>query len=365
MTSETTGYALQSQTAKTPSDTQWQAFPQTRYLGSKRKLLGFLEPILSELPFSTALDPFCGTGAAAYLLKTKGAAVTASDTMAFNVATARALVVNDETTLGDEGKQLATDLPGTGPAPGFVERTFEGLFFKSEENRFIDQMLERMRCLDGFKKDLALFALGQACLAKRPYNLFHRANLNMRERKVNRTFGNKTTWDRPFEMLFDRYLQEAEAALFSSGRPCQAIQADVLKVDPEGYDLVYLDPPYLSRKGAGVDYLDYYHFLEGLTAPETWPERILHKYKHKPLVGRGRSPWCDPRRISSVFEQTIRRFRPATLVISYRSDGIPSIDEISGWLTKAGKQTTIHDAGTYTYALSRNRASHEVVMVGK
>jgi len=30
------------------------------------------------------------------------------------------------------------------------------------------------------------------------------------------------------------------------------------------YDLIYLDPPYLNSKGVGVDYSDFYNFLEGL-----------------------------------------------------------------------------------------------------
>jgi len=30
------------------------------------------------------------------------------------------------------------------------------------------------------------------------------------------------------------------------------------------YDLAYIDPPYISAQGVGVDYLEFYHFLEGL-----------------------------------------------------------------------------------------------------
>jgi hypothetical protein len=44
-----------------------------------------------------------------------------------------------------------------------------------------------------YKRAIAYSALCQACLAKRPYNLFHRANLYMRTQDVERSFGNKTT----------------------------------------------------------------------------------------------------------------------------------------------------------------------------
>ena len=85
--------------APRPATPPSRRFPQTRYLGSKHKLLGLLEAVFSELEFETALDPFSGTGAVAYLLKQMGARVTASDALAFNVGAARALVENQETRL--------------------------------------------------------------------------------------------------------------------------------------------------------------------------------------------------------------------------------------------------------------------------
>ncbi len=342
----------------------WERFPKTRYLGSKRKLLGLLHQVFSELEFDTALDPFSGTGAVAYLLKTMGKSVTGSDILESSAVIARALVENNETILGSEVEALTDGLPDPEAKPGFVEQTFSGIFFKDNENRYIDGLLPRIHHLKGAKRDLALFSLFQAALAKRPYNLFHRANLAMRERKVSRSFGNKTTWDRPFVELIRRFAKQADHAVFTSDQPCQAYQADVLEIDPDGFDLVYLDPPYVSKKGMGVDYFDYYHFMEGLTSPNTWSDRILHQYKHKPLQGRGKSPWCDRARIRSTFESVIKHYYHSTIVISYRSDGIPSIEEIRSYLVKAGKQVKIVDAGQYIYALSRNRRSREIILIG-
>jgi adenine-specific DNA-methyltransferase len=340
-------------------------FPRTRYLGSKYKLLGLLEEVFSRIEFEAALDPFSGTGAVAYLLKQMGARVTASDVMAFNVAAARALVENPQVRLAGGIDALLYAVARDTGTRGFVERRFDGIFFYRKENRFIDHFLHAIAGLAGYERDIALFALGQACLIKRPYNLFHRANLAMRSRDVERSFGNKTTWDKPFDGLVRQFAREADSAVFDSGKPCRAIRSDVLAVDPVGFDLVYLDPPYISCKGMPVDYLDYYHFLEGLAEPETWPARILTRYKHKPLQGRGESPWCDPRRIAGVFEAAIRRFAESAIVISYRSDGIPSIDDLTRCLERAGKRVTVVDAGQYTYALSRNKRSREVVLVGQ
>lgn len=59
-----------------------------------------------------------------------------------------------------------------------------------------------------YKKAIAYNALFQSCLAKRPYNLFHRKNLEMRTRDVVRGFGNKATWDRPFSEHFRTFVNE-------------------------------------------------------------------------------------------------------------------------------------------------------------
>jgi adenine-specific DNA-methyltransferase len=346
-------------------DRPWESFPKTRYAGSKRKLLSLLASVFRNLEFDTALDPFCGAGSVAYLLKCLGAEVTACDALESNIVVARALIQNSRETLGNEIEELGAGLPRLDGPIGIVERTFDGIFFERHENRFIDQILPRIDELSGFRRDLAMYSLFQACLAKRPYNLFHRANLAMRQRNVARSFGNKTTWDTPFNVHMKRYAIAADSAVFDSGRACRAVFSNALDMDPTGHDLVYIDPPYVSSSGTGVDYLDYYHFLEGLCDPENWEERVLMKYKHRPLRGRGQNPWCDPARVSGAFEETIKKFCDSILVISYRSDGIPGISEIAGFLKHAGKHVEIVDAGEYVYALSKNRRSREIVLVGR
>lgn len=343
----------------------WERFPATRYLGSKRKLLPLLREVFSRLEFHTVLDPFCGTGAVAYLLKSMGKAVTASDALESNAVSARALVENDEEQLGLVVKDLVAGLPDGDSPPGVVERNFDGIFYERDENRFLDQILQRIEALDGLRRDLALHSLFQACLAKRPYNLFHRANLYMRTSDVKRSFGNKATWDRPFARHIVDAARQADGAVFDGSADCSAWLGDVLEVPVGNFDLVYLDPPYVSGKGSGVDYFDYYHFLEGLCRPESWEGRILDRYKHRPLEGRGTSPWADSRRIGGVFEEAVERFAGSTLVVSYRSDGIPGVEEIAGWVRRAGKKAEVVDAGRYVYALSRNRRSREVVIVGR
>jgi hypothetical protein len=47
--------------------------------------------------------------------------------------------------------------------------------------------------------------------------------------------------------------------------------------------LVYIDTPYISSKGTGVDYLNFYHFCKGLVNYENWNNLIDNRTKNKKM----------------------------------------------------------------------------------
>ncbi|MBN2530272.1 MAG: DNA adenine methylase [Deltaproteobacteria bacterium] len=342
------------------------AFPTTRYLGSKRKLLPALKAVFETLEFFVAADPFCGSGAVSYLLKSLNCQVLASDAMQWNTCCTSALLDNDTTAFLPTLNNALAQLPVASAPEGFIEKQFDGLFFLRSENRFLDQFRSVCGRWPGPLKNSAFFALFQAALAKRPYNLFHRANLYMRQQEVKRSFGNKTTWDTPFEVLIRRYAEELQLARFASPKKITVQQQTAEEADFSTADLVYLDPPYVSANGSSVDYQDYYHFLEGISLEDDarWEERLLHRYRHKPLADRGTSPWSKADKITGAFKNIIKKCEHAHIVISYRCDGIPGIDELAEMLKKSGKRVRIEDCGQYVYALSKNTKSREVIIVG-
>jgi adenine-specific DNA-methyltransferase len=73
--------------------------------------------------------------------------------------------------------------------------------------------------------------------------------------------------------------------VFDSGIRHTVKRADVFTLNPEGVDLVYLDPPYVPRSDDNC-YLKRYHFLEGLSCygkgvrimPETKVKKIEKPY---------------------------------------------------------------------------------------
>lgn len=340
-----------------------QRFPRTRYQGSKRKLATATLTCLADLSYHSVLDAFGGTGAVAYAFKCAGKVVTYNDILAFNHQIGTALVENSCVTLNVEtARRIGRRHDGV-EYPCFVEDTFEGVYFTREENRWLDitaTNIGRIECR--YQRAIAWFALCQAAMAKRPYNLFHRRNLYMRTSDVKRSFGNKATWDRSFDAHFLAVVAEANAAVIDSAQPCRAVCGDALEVEGE-FDLVYVDTPYIRRNGVGVDYRDFYHFLEGLLHYPQWAEMIDRSSKHLRLVRRA-NPWCDSARCGAQFRRLFDRFRTSILVVSYRSDGTPSIDELTRWLRELKPNVRVIDNTAYQYALSKNRSSREVLLVG-
>lgn len=338
-------------------------FPSTRFQGSKLKIVDWIWDAIRILDFDTALDAFGGTGSVSHMLKSKGKQVTYNDVLKFNWYIGTALIENDNIRLSEHDVECLLKEHQSTKYPTFVRDTFKNIYFTDEENKWIDVVVTNIRAMKNpYKQALSYFALFQSCIIKRPYNLFHRKNLYIRLSDVKRNFGNKVTWDTPFHVHFRNFVEEANRAVFSNGRKNRAINLDVFEITGH-YDLVYIDTPYISRKGVGVDYFGFYHFLEGLTKYEEWESLIDRNTKHKRLQGNG-SVWTDRNRISAAFDRLFDKFQDSILVVSYRADGIPSIHELISLLKKYKSHVKELERRNYKYVLSNND-SEEVLLIGE
>jgi len=337
-------------------------FPSTRYQGSKLKLVKWIEESLKDLNFHSALDGFAGTGSVSHMLKSLGKQVTSNDILKFNFHTGLALIENDSIKISDNEMNFLLKRQSHIKYPSFISDTFKDIYFTDEENQWIDTVRENINHLDNiYKKSLALFALFQSCIIKRPFNLFHRKNLYMRLSDVKRNFGNKTTWDTPFEVHFKKFIEEGNRAVFSNGQKNRALNMDIFDIN-EKFDLVYIDTPYISGKGVGVDYLDFYHFLEGLVNYSSWHDLIDYKSKHRKLKSNG-NIWINKNEIYKAFDRLFDKFKESILVVSYRSDGIPSIEELKDLLKKYKSSVEEIRHKNYKYVLSHSK-SEEVLLTG-
>jgi adenine-specific DNA methylase len=338
-------------------------FPSTRFQGSKAKIVDWVWDTIKDLEFNSVLDAFGGTGCVGYMLKSKDKRVTYNDILKFNWYIGTALIENSYVKLMDEDVTFVLDKHKHIEYPTFVTDTFRGIYFTDEENEWIDRVVTNIEHLSNlYKKAIAYFALFQACIIKRPFNLFHRKNLYIRLADVERNFGNKTTWDTPFETHFRQFVAEANQAVFSNGQENKALNNDALNVEGD-FDLVYIDTPYVSSKGIGVDYLNFYHFIEGLVHYPDWDKMIDYRTKHRRFK-QTTSVWTDKRKITSAFDQLFRKFRDSILVVSYRADGIPSISDLVSLLRQYKSHVQELDRTEYKYVLSTNESA-EVLLIGR
>ncbi len=336
-------------------------FPTTRYQGSKHKFVDWIWDCVKDIPFHSALDAFGGTGSVSFRLKEEGKQVTYNDILPFNHIIGKALIENENIFLEEFEIEALLRKEANVKYPDFIERTFKDIYFTDEENRWLDVVSTNIRHMDNpYKQAIAYFALFQSCIIKRPYNLFHRRNLYVRLQEVERSFGNKRTWDTPFEVHFRKFVEEANNAVFDNGETCRSINCNIFDVEPI-YDFVYIDTPYLNDNGVGVDYADFYHFLNGLVDYYNWETRIDYTSKHLRLF-RQQNVWNNSNTIHQAFEHLFTQFRHATMAISYRSNGIPTIDELVKTLERLGKNVRIYQSGDIKYVLS-TKQSNEILIV--
>ncbi|WP_170985923.1 DNA adenine methylase [Rhizobium sp. AU243] len=320
-------------------------FPATRYYGSKRKLLHWIYDCVKSFEFETVLDAFGGSGTVSQLFRAMRKEVTYSDAFQFNVDIARSTLTGEEL-IGKE--QVEQFLATVSPIEGTVARNFQAIFFLDDENRWIDGFMETLRSSDFSTPERAMLKtlLYQACLKKRPFNLFHRANLSIRTNKnVVRSFGNFTTWEKAFpEHILQTYDE------LSSYRPDRLRSAtilpcgDICAVAP-GYDLVYLDPPYVStsERANRDNYWLRYHFLEGLAQYDDWERGIIKDSKVRKFIEPPHfSTWSSRKTFKENLFDLIDTHKRSIVVLSYVKEAYPDDATIQAFFESKFAKVSIH-----------------------
>jgi len=156
-------------------------FPSTRYQGSKQKIVDWIWKNIEDLKFESFLDAFSGTACMGFLAKTHRKEITCNDILKFNYQAALAIIENSSSNLTKADVEFLLTPHKDINYPTFIQDTFKDIYYTDEENAFLDRIIKNIQQLtDKYKRAIAFAALGQACLVKRPFNLFHRKNLYIR-----------------------------------------------------------------------------------------------------------------------------------------------------------------------------------------
>ncbi len=327
-------------------------------MGSKHRLLPWIETVLRPLRFDTVLDAFSGSGCVSYLLKTMGKQVTASDALRFTSTLSLATVENACARVGAE--ELARLLRPAPDAPRFIESTFTGIFYTPDDLRFLDGVcwnLAQIACRH--TRAVATAALLRACVKRQPRGVFTIAGDPERYKDGRRDL------DLSLAEHFVEQVAVFNATVFDNGRANRSLRSDVFDLVPDGFDLVYLDPPYVPRSDDNC-YVKRYHFLEGLVC--YWRGVELMRASRVRKIAKPFSPFGYRRTAREAFARLFARFARSTLVLSYSSNGYPDLCELVALMRGYKRSVEVFErAHTYTFgthAAVRRASVKEYLVVG-
>jgi DNA adenine methylase len=320
-------------------------FPDTRYMGSKRKLLPSLQNIFNELDFSSALDAFSGSSSVSFLLKSLDKKVITNDYLRFNYHIAHGLIENPGFTLSQN--DIEELLEFSKEADNFIEKTFSNIYYTKKECQWLDSIMFNINFLDNeYKKSIALSALCRACIKKRPRGIYTYTGMRYDDGRKDLTLS--------FQDQFQSAVNMFNSCVTKSKKKCKAFNEDIFKLAKQNVDLVYFDPPYFSTK-SDSEYSRRYHFLEGLVS--YWSHvNIDHSTKTKKFE-RPFSKFNHKNLIIEAFEEMFEQYSSSIIMLSYSSNSFPNSNTIKSILKNHGKKVELIEVD-YTYSVGTH--SHKL-----
>ena len=298
----------------------------TGFMGSKYLMLNWIE---RQVPTDAEsfLDAFSGGANVAYHFKRRGMKVIANDLLRFPYHLARAVVENSSETLSDE--DVETLLAPNAQAGTFIVDHFHGYYYTKPVLEWLDRVWANIQRLPGYKKDLALAALGSTVKAKSAFGQFSRSKRHRKADLVSEASLEQSQLSNPplskFIESFRRSVRQLNRLVFDNGKPCQAVQLDAAEaVRRFGADVLYLDPPYVTEFGSN-DYEDALHFVEGLMT--RWADKTLRSNPRRNFPSRTRFSKDSIRKLMETLAADARDRYP-TVLLSYRDRAFPREEEI-------------------------------------
>ncbi|MDH7601923.1 MAG: DNA adenine methylase [Armatimonadota bacterium] len=319
----------------------------TNYIGSKQKLVDWIWKHTPE-GISSVLDAFSGSAVVAYMYKTKGLKVIANDRLRYCYHAARAIIENGSVRITQEELDaLLADNPRAGT---FVRDNFKGLFFADGVHKVIDNIRANIDTLSGYKKDIALFALGKACLGgKGGFGHFSSST----------DYGKRQDTPDEFRERFSNNVARINALVFDNGQQCKAYRKDINEMLSDAkVDLAYFDPPYATEFST-TNYEKAYHFVEGLMT--YWEGLTLvgdsktHHYKtdHKTVTK------ANAREFFSAFLSSAKHI--PNWLISYRDHAYPNEDEMKEIISASGMSSRMQSQRHHYHISSRHSENSQAV----
>ena len=341
-----------------PLPEQVSAYPPTRFMGSKSKLLSEIWSVASQFNVNTVVDLFSGSGIVGYMFKAQGKAVISNDYMAMSATFTKAMVETNTVTLPlEEAERL---LVSHKESDHFVATKFQGLYYTDEENDLIDTLRTNIAAIrDPYKHAIAMTALIRACTKKRPRGIFtytgHRYDDGRKDLQKS---------------LAEQFLDAVEAvnsAVFDNGKVNRSKHGDAMDLRVEQADLVYIDPPYYSPLSDN-EYVRRYHFVEGLA--RDWKGVEIQEHTQTKKFKSYPTPFSTRKGAADAFDKLFKKFANSILIVSYSSNSLPTQDEMVAIMAKYKQHVEVipidykYSFGNQNEAKTHRNSVQEYLFVG-
>ena len=346
------------QLAPLPLPSQVSAYPPTRFMGSKSKLLPEIWSVASQFQAETVIDLFSGSGIVGYMFKAQGKTVISNDYMFMSSTFTKAMVENNNVILPlVEAKDL---LITHKESDHFVANTFKDLYYTDDENDLIDTLRTNIAQIhDQYKHAIAMTALIRACTKKRPRGIFTYtgSRYNDGRKDLQKT-------------LAQQFLEAVEAinkAVFDNGKSNKSRNGDAMELRIDHADLVYIDPPYYSPLSDN-EYVRRYHFVEGLA--RNWKGVEIQKHTQTKKFKSYPTPFSTRKGAADAFDRLFRKFAGSILIVSYSSNSLPTQDEMVAIMAKYKKRVEVvpvdykYSFGNQNEAKTHRNSVQEYLFVG-
>ena len=286
-----------------------------KYLGSKRVLLPEIVGLVKSLSgVDRVLDAFSGSARVAHAFKQAGYSVCANDHATYAATLARSYVQADARSLLPRLPPLLDELNRLPPQPGFFTETYciHSRYLQPHNGARVDAIRERIARLelDPVLEAVVLTSLMEAA------------------DRVDSTCGLQMAYLKQWSKRSYQDLQLRVPMLLPGEG--QALQLDAREVVSEGWDLVYLDPPYNQHK-----YVNNYHVWETLVR---WDAPEVYGRACKRIDCRSYdSPYNSKPRIAAAFRELLAELKSRYLLVSFSNEGHLSLEEIHAMLAECGE----------------------------
>lgn len=305
------------------------------YIGSKHSIIDFLEESIMDFTKKEGkifCDIFAGTGVVGKRFKMLGYDVIANDIEFYSYVLNKHYLENNNDIIFPKLKLMGIDpfiyLNNLNDYKGFIyenytlsgtiDKEYSRCYFTEENAIKIDSMrnqIEKWYKKDEINKEEYFYLL--SCLIEAADKVANTASVYEAFLKNIKKSASKEIELKPLEIVINKNTK-SKVYIKDSDELIKEIKGDIL----------YLDPPYNSRK-----YSSNYHILETIA----YYDAPMIKGKTGIRIHQESSKYNKNKEVSTAFENMIKNAKFKYIFLSYNDEGLMSIDEIETIMRKYGK----------------------------